>query len=134
MFPLPFSSHRLTPLLTLVMVLVSGGSVLGQITGSATFRVENINGNDVITGAAVGVAIGDNDAFSDTFFDPNTGQISGIAIGSAGEITIEAQPIPDVGIGSITDSVGIEQQNIGRTEILLGPADNTDVTIDDFLR
>lgn len=103
-------------------------TVLAQekITGSAAFQIDD---NNVVRGVTVGVSVGKNDSFSEAFYDPNTGQLSTVSIGSAGSITLGEQT--SVGIGSIQDSLdpnpgGQTTPAPGSGNITIGPESGTD--------
>ena len=75
-----------------------------RITGSAAFDIDS---NNQVKGVSVSVAIGQNDAFSRAFFEPNSNSLSAIAIGSQGSINISEES--STGIGQIRDSLSFTQ-------------------------
>ena len=71
-----------------------------RIRASAGFHIDE---NNNVLGVTVGVSVGKNDAFSQSFFDPNTNQLSTVSVGSAGTITVTDKT--DTSIGTIQDSL-----------------------------
>lgn len=84
----------IAPWLTLVP-----SALADKVAASAAFIVD---GNGNATAVSVSVAVGANDAYSRSFYDPGTGNLSSVAIGSQGNINVTGETT--VGIGEIQDS------------------------------
>ncbi|MGI0482010.1 hypothetical protein ACN4EE_14650 [Geminocystis sp. CENA526] len=87
-------------LISLFMGNLSAQGGEARIRGSAAFYIDE---NDNVRGVTVGVSVGKNDAFSQSFFDPNTNRLSTVSVGSAGTITVTDET--ETGIGTIQDSL-----------------------------
>jgi hypothetical protein len=92
-----------------------------KVTASAAFDIDS---NNVVRGAAVSAAIGENDAFSRAFFDDSSGTpiLSSVAVGSSD--TIQCTPITSCGTGAVGNvdigsSSGTNPINTDRTPITI---------------
>ncbi|MEB3310706.1 MAG: hypothetical protein VKJ02_10785 [Snowella sp.] len=107
-----FNQLKLAIIIACSYLSIIESSVLSQevVRGSAAFIID---GSGHVSAASISAAVGQGDAYSRSFYDPLTGNLSSLAIGSFNTIQCDGSPCNAAGslVVEIESSSGTQPVN-----------------------